>query len=340
MATQWLRLWHELPTDPKFRTVARHSKQPITLVLAIYLHMLVNASQADPRGTLFRWCDEDVASALDADEDQVSAVRLAMQGRVLDGDTLMGWERRQPEREESGVRGGKTSTERSRDRRERLKREREEDEALRRNGMQRDATEGNAPDKDTDTDTDKEKSGGDVNRGSATPPPPADIPDYAKAPQIGDSVPGNNRPDEIAALFTRLEADRGLEIFTSGMDRVISTWAANAVSDDMIRAAHAQAVADRTKREGPGKSVNPSFVHVFVEKMRAGPAEKQLHETDGRPWYLIDSLLKAKAAELGYVPPEGFGYFTDQWRGDFLSKHRLVRKPDYVDACNKYGIQE
>lgn len=342
MATQWLRLWHEMPTDPKFRTVARHSKQPVNLVLAVYLHMLVNASQADPRGHLFRWCDEDVASALDVDEAQVSAVRQAMQGRVLDGDTLMGWERRQPDREESGARGGKTSTERSRERRERLKREREEDEASRRNGMQRDATEGNAPDKDKDEDTDKEKSGGDVNSGVATPPPsPADIPEYAKAPQPGDSVPSNARADEIAALFAKLEAGRGLEIFTSGMDRVISNWATSAVSDDMIRAAHAQAVADRTKREGPGKSVNPSFVNVFVEKMRAGgPAEVPEAAGDGRPWFLVDSLLKAKATELGYVPPEGFGYYTYQWRGDFLRKHKLVKKPDYIDACNKFGIQQ
>lgn len=50
MANSWFRLWHDMPTDPKFRTIARASKQPLALVIAVYLHVLVDASNANERG--------------------------------------------------------------------------------------------------------------------------------------------------------------------------------------------------------------------------------------------------------------------------------------------------
>lgn len=106
MANQWLRLWHDMPNDPKWRTIARASKQPIALVQAVYLHLLVSASENDPRGTI-RINREDVASALDADDASIECVLEAMQGRVLNGDQLSGWVERQPVRED-GAEGGKT----------------------------------------------------------------------------------------------------------------------------------------------------------------------------------------------------------------------------------------
>ncbi len=336
MATQWLRLWHEMPTDPKFRTVARHSKQPVALVLAVYLHMLVNASQADPRGTLFRWCDEDVASALDVDEEQVSAVRKAMQSRVLDGDTLMGWERRQPEREESGARGGKTSTERSRERRERLKREKEGAGTPAGNGMQRNATECNAPDTDQDKDTDKKKSGSDGEVIGTSPlPPPPDMPDYAKAPDT-------SRAAAMADLVSQLEAARGIEIVVSEFDRAIAAWDDAGLTDQQIRQAHGLAVADRTKREGPGKGVNPGFINVFMQKLLSGelkPIDLPDSPSTDRPWFLDDRKLKERADELGYRPPKGFDAFPAQWRVDFLSRHKLVAKDVFIAECKKHGVE-
>jgi len=106
MANQWVRLWIDMPNDPKWRTVARISKQSISTVIAIYVHMLVCASNnanATERGRTLSWCDEDVASALDIETDSVVAVREAMQGRVLDGDYLTGWEKRQPIREDGAA---------------------------------------------------------------------------------------------------------------------------------------------------------------------------------------------------------------------------------------------
>ncbi|OJT01211.1 hypothetical protein [Marinobacter nauticus] len=93
----WLRLWHDMPNDPKWRTIARQSKQPISLVQALYIHLLVDASANETRGNADVTV-EDLASALDVDEEQIEAVLSAMQGRVLEGRYIAGWEKRQPKR--------------------------------------------------------------------------------------------------------------------------------------------------------------------------------------------------------------------------------------------------
>ena len=103
MANQWLRLWHDMPNDPKWRTIARVSKQPISAVIAVYLHILVNASNATERGRTQNLCVEDVASALDMDESAIEAILSAMQGRVMDGERVAGWEKRQPLREDGAA---------------------------------------------------------------------------------------------------------------------------------------------------------------------------------------------------------------------------------------------
>lgn len=104
MAIQWLRLWHEMPNDPKWRTIARSSKQSISSVIAVYLHLLVAASaNATERGRTESVCIEDVASALDLETEQIEQIMAAMQGRVLEGDLISGWEKRQVEREDGSA---------------------------------------------------------------------------------------------------------------------------------------------------------------------------------------------------------------------------------------------
>ena len=99
--TDWLRLWHDMPTDPKWRVVARKSGQPLACVIAVFNLLLVNAStNASQRGTLSNWDDEDAAAALDMDPEAVAAIVSAMQGKVIEGSRLSGWERRQPKRED------------------------------------------------------------------------------------------------------------------------------------------------------------------------------------------------------------------------------------------------
>jgi hypothetical protein len=103
VANQWLRLWHDLPNDPKWRTIARVSKQSIGNVIAVYMHLLVNASNASERGRTQNVSSEDIASALDIETEQVDAILAAMQGRVLEGDLISGWSKRQPEREDGAA---------------------------------------------------------------------------------------------------------------------------------------------------------------------------------------------------------------------------------------------
>lgn len=100
MATPWCRLWADMPNDPKWRTIARASKQRIGDVISVYVHMMICASNATERGRTQGWNDEDIGAALDLETEQVCAIREAMQGRVLDGDYLAGWDRRQSVRED------------------------------------------------------------------------------------------------------------------------------------------------------------------------------------------------------------------------------------------------
>lgn len=142
MAAHWLRLWHDMPNDPKWRTISRVSGQPIPSVIAVYIHLLVSASNATERGRTHGVCSEDLASALDLEADQIEAILSAMQGRVLEGDIITGWAKRQVEREDGAA--------------ERAKRWREAKKHE--NRTQPNAAERNrTPDKDKDKDTDKEK---------------------------------------------------------------------------------------------------------------------------------------------------------------------------------------
>lgn len=104
MVENWLR-WHVgTCLDPKWKVVARRSAQPIHLVLAVWAMMLECAAQASTRGTLEGWDDEDVAAAIDLDNPtKIARIRDAMQGKVLDGDRLIRWEKRQPKREDSSA---------------------------------------------------------------------------------------------------------------------------------------------------------------------------------------------------------------------------------------------
>lgn len=134
--TDWVRLWHDMPTDPKWRVVARKSGQPLCSVVAVFTLMLTNASgNASERGTLLAWDHEDAGAALDMDADQVSAIYDAMQGKVLDGNKLSGWDRRQPKREDNTASERKAAW-----------------KARKENAAERTGTQGNAPETETETD--------------------------------------------------------------------------------------------------------------------------------------------------------------------------------------------
>lgn len=139
MSIEWCRLWHDMPTDPKFRAVAKRAGRPTAEVLALFAAMMANASANEgERGTLRNWSHEDMAVALDIEPSHAEAIYAAMQGKLLEGDRLTGWERRQPKREDG-------SAERAKEWRERKR--------TQPNAHQ---TQRNAPEKEKDTDKEEE----------------------------------------------------------------------------------------------------------------------------------------------------------------------------------------
>lgn len=136
----WVRLWHDMPTDPKWRVIARKSGQPLSAVVALFTLMMTTASAAADRGNVEGLTAEDAAAALDLEEDQVAAIWAAMEGRVVEDNRLTGWERRQPKREDN-------SGHRVQEFRERGRKRHEEEQ-------KRTVTQCNAPDTDTDTEED------------------------------------------------------------------------------------------------------------------------------------------------------------------------------------------
>lgn len=128
--SQWVRLWDDMPTDPKWRVVARRAGRSLPEVMAVFVFMMTNAGGSSQRGSLENWSDEDVAAALDMEAEHVAAIRQAMEGKTIEEGKLTGWDRRQPKREDGG------STKRVQEHRERLAEE-----------AKRNETQGNAPEK-------------------------------------------------------------------------------------------------------------------------------------------------------------------------------------------------
>ena len=94
-----------MPTDPKWRVIARKSGQRVGDVIAVFNFLMVSASaNADERGRTQNVVCEDLAAALDLSESDVEAIITAMTGKVITEDGyLTGWEKRQPKREDSSA---------------------------------------------------------------------------------------------------------------------------------------------------------------------------------------------------------------------------------------------
>lgn len=165
MANQWVRLWLDMPTCPKFRAIARASGQPLTAVISVFVLMMTDAANANERGRT-QMNDDDVSAALDMEIEQVAAIRSAMQGRVLDGDIMTGWEARQPIREDN-------SSERSKAWRQKKK------EETQTNANERKRTQRDAPDTDTDIKK-KEITTNVVTKKNFSPPKAEEVARYAE----------------------------------------------------------------------------------------------------------------------------------------------------------------
>lgn len=91
--SDWVRLWRDMPTDPKWRVISKRSGQPLTCVIALFTMLMTEAGGSDDRGSISGLTVEDAAAALDMDEEAVAAIVAAMQGRVIEEGRLTGWER-------------------------------------------------------------------------------------------------------------------------------------------------------------------------------------------------------------------------------------------------------
>ncbi|HEX7386260.1 MAG TPA: hypothetical protein VF285_03155, partial [Castellaniella sp.] len=263
----------DMTTDPKWQTIARKSGKPRALVIAIFTHLMLEANEADDRGSVADVNIEDVASAMDCDEEDVSAVLDAMQERVIVDGRLAGWERRQPKREDIGnpTTGAKSNTERSREHRKR------KHDATQGNACNDDATQGNAPEAEAEAEAEAEKSKG---AAAASPPrervreaPPAAPPaktEISEAPAeppaaIPDEAP--KRATQLAVLLRRNGADPR----TVPNDRRIVAWARDGVSDAEALQALETAKA-RRKATGSDQPIGTAYLAPIVAAIRASPA--------------------------------------------------------------------
>lgn len=99
--SNWVRLWEDMPSDPKWRTVAKMSGASISEVLSVFVFMLVTAGNARKRGDLEGWDDEDIGMALDLDSCRILAIRETMEKKgIILNNHLKSWEKRQPLRED------------------------------------------------------------------------------------------------------------------------------------------------------------------------------------------------------------------------------------------------
>lgn len=108
MANSWFRLWHDMITDPKWATIARLSGRTVSEVITVAVALMTDASSnATERGRTQSLENEDLASLMRVETEHVEAIRKAMEGRFVDGDLLLGWEKRQPNREDGSAERGK-----------------------------------------------------------------------------------------------------------------------------------------------------------------------------------------------------------------------------------------
>lgn len=136
----WFRLYHGTVSDPKLGSVARRSGETKERCLFVWVALLESASESEPRG-LFRIDAEGIADLLNCDTDAIQNVLRAMTVvGMIDGQRIVAWKRRQPDRDDSAAR--------MRDKRKR--------DATSASHARHGDAEVTPPDTDTDTDSESE----------------------------------------------------------------------------------------------------------------------------------------------------------------------------------------
>jgi hypothetical protein len=117
----WFRWHHGSVTDPKFQLVAKKAGARPSDVIAVWVFLLEEASQAEDRGNPGQIDFESIDCLLGLEDGAARRIydRMTERGLFSDGGRVEAWERRQPKRE----REDDTSTERVRAFRERKRQE-------------------------------------------------------------------------------------------------------------------------------------------------------------------------------------------------------------------------
>lgn len=213
MANPWFRVWADMVNDPKFRTIARASKQEISRVISVYMHMLTCASNATERGRTEGWSDEDVATALDIETCAVESIREAMQGRVLDSDYLRGWEKRQPLREDGAAERAKAW------------RDKKKGEVK---------TQANASERKQTLDTDKTREEENKTKSKSFPAAPVDT-DFEMAWSSYPRRSGASKADSLKQWKARIKAGASSEQIIAGVRRYAAYVTARQTEDGFIK---------------------------------------------------------------------------------------------------------
>lgn len=102
--TDWFRLWHGAPTDPKWRTIAKRAGVRPVDVWGVVSMLMDRASQATERGTIKGYDSEIIADALGVDDGEVDRIIAAMVEKavIVDG-RFAAWDRYQPKREDGAA---------------------------------------------------------------------------------------------------------------------------------------------------------------------------------------------------------------------------------------------
>lgn len=102
--TDWFRLWHGAPTDPKWRTIAKRAGVRPVDVWGVVSMLMDRASQATERGTIKGYDSEVIADALGVDDGEVDRIIAAMVEKavIVDG-RFAAWDRYQPKREDGAA---------------------------------------------------------------------------------------------------------------------------------------------------------------------------------------------------------------------------------------------
>ena len=120
----WFRVYHGMPSDPKWPIISRRSGQPIGVVVSVWVALLDHASQAEDRGDVSSFDCEAYDALYGYEDGTTQAVYEALESKnMIESGRLRSWDKRQPLREDTGSETAKSSTSRVREYRARQRSE-------------------------------------------------------------------------------------------------------------------------------------------------------------------------------------------------------------------------